>query len=134
MSVEKSETLNIRSEQDVVTVRQAVKAWAVQLGFSVVDQTKMVTAASELGRNTLVYGGGGQAKLEIVHEGIRKGLRVRFEDRGPGIADIEKAMQDGYTTGKGMGLGLSGAKRLVNNFDIASQVGEGTTVTITRWK
>jgi serine/threonine-protein kinase RsbT len=134
MSVEKSETLNIRSEQDVVTVRQAVKAWAVQLGFSVVDQTKMVTAASELGRNTLVYGRGGQAKLEIVQEGIRKGLRVRFEDHGPGIADIEKAMQDGYTTGKGMGLGLSGAKRLVNNFDITSQVGEGTTVTITRWK
>jgi serine/threonine-protein kinase RsbT len=134
MPVEKSETLNIGSEQDVVTVRQTVKAWAAQLSFSIVDQTKIVTAASELGRNTFIYGGGGNAKLEILGEGIRKGLRVTFEDHGPGIPDIDKAMQDGYTTGKGMGLGLSGAKRLVNDFKIATQVGEGTTITITRWK
>lgn len=134
MAVEKTETLEIRSEQDIVIVRQAVKAWAVQLKFSLVDQTKIVTAASELGRNTFIYGGGGIAKLEILSEGIRKGLRVTFEDHGPGIPDIDKAMQDGYTTGKGMGLGLSGAKRLVNDFKISSRVDEGTTITITRWK
>ncbi len=134
MPVQKTETLPIRSEQDVVTVRQAVKAWATQLTFSLVDQTKIVTAASELGRNTLIYGGGGSATLEMLTEGIRKGLRVIFEDHGPGIPDIDLAMQDGYTSGKGMGLGLSGAKRLVNEFKIASRVGEGTTITITRWK
>ena len=134
MPVEKSETLPIRSEQDVVSVRQAVKAWAAQLNFSLVDQTKIVTAASELGRNTFIYGGGGSAKLEILSEGIRRGLRITFEDRGPGIPDIDKALQDGYTTGKGMGLGLSGSKRLVNDFKIVSAVGEGTTVIITRWK
>lgn len=134
MAVEKTETLNIRSEQDVVSVRQAVKSWAAQLKFSLVDQTKIVTAASELGRNTFIYGGGGTARLEILGEGIRKGLRITFENHGPGIPDLEKAMQDGYTTGKGMGLGLSGAKRLVNDFNIVSRVGSGTTVTITRWK
>lgn len=134
MSVQKTETLPIRSEQDIVTVRQTVKAWAMQLTFSLVDQTKIVTAASELGRNTLIYGGGGSAKLEMLTEGIRRGLRVTFEDQGPGIPDIDLAMQDGYTSGKGMGLGLSGAKRLVNEFKIHSRVGEGTTITITRWK
>jgi serine/threonine-protein kinase RsbT len=134
MPVEKSETLDIRSEQDVVSVRQVVKAWAAKLSFSIVDQTKIVTAASELGRNTLIYGGGGNARLEALSEGVRKGLRITFTDYGPGIPDIDQAMQDGYTTGKGMGLGLSGAKRLVNDFKIASVVGEGTTVTITRWK
>lgn len=134
MPVQKTETLPIRSEQDVVLVRQAVKAWAAQLRFSLVDQTKIVTAASELGRNTLIYGGGGNAKLELLVEGIRQGLRVTFEDRGPGIPDIDQAMQDGFTSGKGMGLGLSGAKRLVNEFKIASRVAEGTTITITRWK
>src|SRR5579862_1047180 len=121
MAVEKTKTLDIRSEQDVVSVRQAVKAWAAQLSFSVVDQTKIVTAASELGRNTFIYGGGGNAKLEILSEGMRKGLRITFEDHGPGIPDVEQAMQDGFTTGKGLGLGLSGAKRLVNDFKIASQ-------------
>lgn len=134
MPVERTETLGIHSEQDVVSVRQTVKAWAAQLRFSIVDQTKIVTAASELGRNTFIYGGGGTAKLEILSEGIRTGLRVTFEDHGPGIPDIEKAMQDGYTTGKGMGLGMSGSKRLVNDFKIVSKVGEGTTITITRWK
>ena len=134
MSVQKTETLPIRSEQDVVSVRQAVKAWALQLTFSLVDQTKIVTAASELGRNTLMYGGGGSAKLEMLNEGLRRGLRVTFADRGPGIPDLDLAMQDGYTSGKGMGLGLSGSKRLVNEFKIDSRVGEGTTITITRWK
>ena len=134
MPIEKIERLDIRTEQDVVTVRQTVKAWAAQLSFSTVDQTKIVTAASELGRNTFIYGGGGSATLEILSEGSRKGLRITFEDRGPGIPDIDQAMQDGYTTGKGMGLGMSGAKRLVNDFKIASRVGEGTTVTITSWK
>src|SRR3978361_628952 len=114
MSVEKTETLPIRSEQDVVSVRQAVKAWAAQLSFSLVDQTKIVTAASELGRNTFIYGGGGSAKLEVMIEGVRRGLRVTFEDQGPGIPDIDQALQDGYTSGKGMGLGLSGSKRLLN--------------------
>jgi serine/threonine-protein kinase RsbT len=99
-----------------------------------VDQTKIVTAASELGRNTFIYGGGGTAKLEILSEGMRKGLRVTFEDHGPGIPDLDLAMQDGYTTGKGMGLGLSGAKRLVNEFKINSEVGVGTKVIIVRWK
>ena len=134
MSVLKTETLPIRSEQDVVSVRQAVKAWAIQLTFSLVDQTKIVTAASELGRNTLIYGGGGSAKLEILNEGLRRGLRVTFSDQGPGIPDLDLAMQDGYTSGNGMGLGLSGSKRLVNEFKIDSRVGEGTTITITRWK
>ncbi len=134
MPVQKTETLPIRSEQDVVSVRQTVKAWAAQLKLSLVDQTKIVTAASELGRNTLIYGGGGSAKLEILVEGMRQGLRVTFEDQGPGIPDIDLAMQDGYTSGKGMGLGLSGSKRLVNEFKIFSRVGEGTTITITRWK
>lgn len=134
MPVEKTETLGIHSEQDVVSVRQMVKTWAIQLSFSIVDQTKIVTAASELGRNTLIYGGGGTARLEIVSEGIRKGLRITFEDHGPGIPDIDRAMQDGFTSGKGMGLGLSGAKRLVNEFKLTSRLGEGTTVIITRWK
>jgi serine/threonine-protein kinase RsbT len=134
MPVLKSETLPICSEQDVVSVRQAVKAWAVQLTFSLVDQTKIVTAASELGRNTFLYGGGGTARLEVLQEGPRRGLRVTFEDHGPGIPDIDQALQDGYTSGTGLGLGLSGSKRLVNEFKITSYVGEGTTVTIVRWK
>lgn len=134
MSVEKSETLAIHSEQDVISVRQAVKAWAIQLSFSLVDQTKIVTAASELGRNAFKFGGGGSVKLEILSEGRRKGLRITFQDHGQGIPDIEQAMQDGFTTGNGMGLGLSGVKRLVNDFKIVSRVNEGTTITITRWK
>lgn len=124
----------IRGSGDVVQVRQAVRTWAIQAGFSLVDQTKIVTAASELARNTLDYGGGGTVRLQLVENGLRRGLRLTFEDQGPGIADIERAMTDGFTTGGGMGMGLPGSKRLVNEFEIASRPGEGTRVTITRWK
>ena len=124
----------IRSDGDVVLIRQKVRAWAVELGFGLIDQTKIVTAASELGRNALVHGGGGTVQLELLNEGTRKGLRLTFEDRGPGIPDIELAMREGYSTGTGLGLGLGGAKRLCGEFDLHSKVGEGTRVTITRWK
>jgi serine/threonine-protein kinase RsbT len=134
MVVTNDDVMEIRASDHVVLVRQAVRKWAIELGFSLVDQTKMITAASELARNTLDYGGGGTVRLESLQEGIRKGLRLTFEDRGPGIPDIEKALTDGYTTGKGMGMGLSGSKRLVNEFEIDTRVGEGTRVTITRWK
>ncbi len=134
MIVTKDETVEIRVSNHVVLVRQAVRKWATELGFGLVDQTKMITAASELARNTLDYGGGGSVRLEALADGFRKGLRLTFEDQGPGIPDIEKALTDGYTTGKGMGMGLSGSKRLVNEFEIESRVGEGTKVTITRWK
>ena len=134
MPVRKSETMGLRAEGDVVLVRQAVRRWAAELGFSLVDQTKVVTATSELARNVLVHGGGGEARLEMLDEGRRKGLRLTFEDRGPGIPDIELALRDGYTTGGGLGLGLSGSRRLVNEFEIVSRVGEGTRVTITKWK
>ena len=134
MTILKSETLPLRSDQDVVKVRQVVRAWAVELKFSLVDQTKFVTAASELARNTVDYGGGGEARLESLQERGRAGLRLIFSDQGPGIPDLELALKDGYTSGNGMGLGLSGAKRLSNEFDIYSKVGEGTRVTITRWK
>jgi serine/threonine-protein kinase RsbT len=126
--------MGIRSESDVVRVRQAVRQWAAELSFSLVDQTKIVTAASELARNTLIYGGGGSVLLEALSEGVRRGLRLTFEDQGPGIPDIALALRDGYTTGNGMGLGLSGSKRLVNEFEIVSRVGEGTRVTVTKWK
>ena len=134
MNVSKNETVQIRSSEDVVLVRQAVRKWSVEQGFSLVEQTKMITAASELARNTLVYGGGGAVRLESLEDGIRKGLRLTFEDQGPGIPDIDLALTDGYTTGKGLGMGLSGSKRLVNEFAIDSRVGEGTRVVITRWK
>jgi serine/threonine-protein kinase RsbT len=126
--------MELRSAADVVAVRQLVRTWAVEAGFSLVDQTKMVTAASELARNTIDYGGGGVARLELLTEGARRGLRVVFEDHGPGIPDVEKALTDHYTTGNGLGLGLGGARRLVNEFDISSRPGEGTRVVITRWK
>jgi serine/threonine-protein kinase RsbT len=115
-------------------IRQQVRACAMEVGLSLVDQTKIITAASELARNTLDYGGGGTAIIEIVANDVRRGLRLTFEDKGPGIADIELAMKDGYTTGSGLGLGLSGAKRLSNEFSIDSRVGEGTRITIARWK
>lgn len=134
MTVVRDETLQVRSPNDIVVVRQTVRAWAVAQGLSLVDQTKIVTAASELARNTLEYGGGGTARLEALQEGIRRGLRLTFEDRGPGIADVGLALTDGYTTGNGMGLGLSGSRRLVNEFDLWSMPGEGTRVTVTRWK
>lgn len=126
--------MSIQSSADVVLVRQSVRQWAVELRFSLVDQTKIVTAASELARNTLDYGGGGTVKLEALQEGIRRGLRLTFEDKGPGIPDLDLALKDGFTTGNGLGLGLSGTKRLVNEFQIVSQVGQGTCVTITKWK
>jgi serine/threonine-protein kinase RsbT len=134
MPVTRSESLELRSSADVVSVRQFVRTWAIDAGFSLVDQTKMVTAASELARNTIDYGGGGTAILELIAEGTRRGLRVVFEDKGPGIPDIQQAMTDHFTTGNGLGLGLGGAKRLVNEFHISSRVGEGTRVVITRWK
>jgi serine/threonine-protein kinase RsbT len=118
----------------VVSVRQRVRFWALQEGFSLVDQTKLVTAASELARNTVAYGGGGTVLIEALNNGGRRGLKITFEDRGRGIADVELAMKDGYTTGSGLGLGLGGARRLSNEFDIASRPGEGTRVTIVRWK
>ena len=124
----------ILSSEDVVLVRQLVRARAVENGFSLVDQTKLVTAASELARNALEHGGGGKMQLEVLNSGIRRGVRVTFADQGPGIANIEQALRDGFTTGNGLGLGLGGAKRLSNEFDIVSRPGEGTTVTITRWR
>ena len=130
----KSETLGLASNSDVVTARQAARSWSVEAGFSLVDQTKMVTAASELARNTIDYGGGGSMRLELLEDGRRRGLRLIFEDQGPGIPDIERALGDGFTTGNGLGLGLGGARRLVNEFDIASRPGEGTRIVITRWK
>jgi serine/threonine-protein kinase RsbT len=134
MATAKPENLPIAAESDVVLVRQAVRSAASGLGFSLVDQTKIVTAASELARNTLQHGGGGTCSIEPVENGFRRGLRLIFEDKGPGIADIKLALTDGYTSGNGMGLGLSGSKRLVNEFDIKSAVGEGTRVTIVKWK
>jgi len=134
MPTVRAEMVDLRSSSDVVSVRQIVRTWSIEAGFSLVDQTKIVTAASELARNTVDYGGGGTVRLELMNEGIRRGLRVTFEDQGPGIPNIETAMQDHYTTGKGLGLGLGGAKRLVNEFEITSRVGEGTRVVITRWK
>jgi serine/threonine-protein kinase RsbT len=134
MSVTKSDEMPVRSEQHIVLVRQAVRKITQELGFSLVDQTKMVTAASELARNTLVYGGGGSLLWEVVAEGARKGLRLTFVDAGPGIADLSLAMKDGWTSGSGLGMGLSGAKRLVNEFDIKTEPGKGTRVMIGRWK
>nr|WP_042672116.1 anti-sigma regulatory factor [Methylobacterium sp. B34] len=134
MTVTKTETLPVRSGDDVVRVRQRVRALAVEIGLGLVDQTKIITAASELARNTLDYGGGGDVLLETVQAGMRKGLRLTFEDQGPGITDIEQAMTDCFTTGRGMGLGLGGAKRLSNEFHIESTPGSGTRVTIARWK
>jgi len=134
MPVVKAETLPILVQNDMVIVRQSVRAWASQVGMSIVDQTKIVTAASELARNTLVYGGGGSVNMELIQDGSRQGLRLTFTDQGPGIPDISKALSDGFTTGSGMGLGLGGSKRLVNEFEIDSAVGEGTRVTVTRWK
>ncbi len=134
MVVSKTDTLEVRSSTDIVLIRQAVRKWTAELGFSLVDQTKMITAASELARNTLDYGGGGVVNLESLQEGTKRGLRLTFEDHGPGIADVEQALTDGFTSGKGMGLGLGGSRRLVNEFEISTRVGEGTRVTITRWK
>jgi serine/threonine-protein kinase RsbT len=134
MPAESHETLDIRSSADVVSVRQAARALADRVGFSLVDQTKLVTAASELARNTIDYGGGGSVRLELVENGVRRGVRLTFEDQGPGIADLNLALKDGYTSGHGLGLGLGGARRLVNDFTIESTPGVGTRIMIARWK
>ena len=131
----RTETLPLRTEEDVLRVRQAVRTWMVeQRTFSLVEQTKMVTATSELGRNVVVHGGGGSARLELLANGVRTGIRVTFQDQGPGIADIGRAMVDGFTTGDGLGLGLGGSRRLVDEFEIGSEPGKGTRVAITKWK
>jgi len=134
MNILRSETLVLRNSEDIVDARQAVRAWMVAMKFSLVDQTKMVTAASELARNTVEYGGGGSMRMEEIENGAIRGLRLVFEDRGPGIPDLELALKDGYTTGSGLGLGLSGSKRLVNEFEIWSAPGEGTRVTVVKWR
>ncbi len=134
MNVEKHDSLPIASDDDIVRVRQRVRDWAVQIGFSLVDQTKLVTAASELARNTLVYGHGGTLLMETVLNDSRRGLRLTFEDHGPGIPDVDLALKDGFTTGTGLGLGLSGARRLSHEFQLTSKPGEGTRVVIGRWK
>jgi serine/threonine-protein kinase RsbT len=134
MPATRTDRLEIRSSDDVVKVRQQARTMAVAAGLSLVDQTKIITAASELARNTLDYGGGGEVSMEVLEESSRRGLRMVFEDRGPGIPDIEQAMRDGFTSGSGLGLGLGGAKRLSNEFKIESVVGSGTKITIGRWK
>ncbi len=134
MTVEKTSELPLRGQDDVVAARQFVRSCAVELGLSLVDQTKIVTAASELARNAVIHGGGGLIRVEVLQETGKRGLRLTFEDKGPGIADIEKAMSDGYTTGNGLGLGLGGAKRLSNEFSIESRPGAGTRISIVRWK
>jgi serine/threonine-protein kinase RsbT len=133
MRLVRQETLPIRSSADIVVVRQKVRAWTAELRFSLVDQTKLVTAASELARNTLEHGKGGEVRVELLDDLPRRGVRLVFEDRGPGIADVELAMKEGYTTGGGLGLGLGGAKRLVNEFEIESTPGHGTRVVAVRW-
>lgn len=133
MSIVLEETIPVASEADMVVVRRRVREVATQAGLSLVDQTKLVTAASELARNTVIYGGGGTLQLQSLN-GPRTGVRLIFADNGPGIPDLELALRDGYTTGKGLGLGLGGSKRLVNEFEIESKLGEGTRVAVTRWK
>jgi serine/threonine-protein kinase RsbT len=134
MAVVRSEELAIRGEDDVVRIRQVSREWSLELGFSLVDQTKIVTAASELARNTKVYGGGGTLLMESLDEAGRRGLRLTFSDQGPGIPDVAQALKDGYTTGNGLGLGLGGARRLMNEFNLSSAPGEGTTVVVVKWK
>jgi serine/threonine-protein kinase RsbT len=133
MTPQRSETLLVREASDILLVRQLVREWATELGFSVLDLTKIVTAASELGRNTLIHGGGGAMRLETVVKNDRRGLRLTFEDKGPGIPDLDQAMTNGFTTSGGLGLGLGGSKRLVDEFEVVSRVGEGTRVIATRW-
>ena len=134
MPLKKSEDLPIRTPDDIVRVRQLVRSWAVGAGFRLVEQTKIVTAASEIARNTVDYGGGGSVRLELLEENGRQGLRLVFTDEGPGIPDLDLAMTDGWTTGNGLGLGLSGTKRLAHQFDLWSEVGKGTRVTATWWR
>lgn len=136
LSTNDAETLVVplRSDEDVVRLRQVVREALISIGFSLIDQTKMVTAASELARNTLRYGGGGESHIAKVTNGAKRGLSLAFIDSGPGIPNVELALKDGYTTGGGLGLGLSGAKRLSDEFDLQTAPGQGTTVRITKWK
>ena len=134
VTIEKTEIVPVRTAEDIVRVRRDVRAAAVTAGFSLVNQTKLVTAASEIARNTVDYGGGGELRIETLREGTRIGIKLVFSDQGPGIADLKLALTDGYTTGSGLGLGLSGAKRLSSEFDIQSEPGKGTIVTVVRWK
>jgi serine/threonine-protein kinase RsbT len=134
MQVLRSEFIDLAGESDIVLSRQKVRSWATEAGFRLVDQTKIVTAASELARNAVQYAGGGTLLVEVLEDGPRRGLRLTFADEGPGIANIERAMEEGYTTGKGLGLGLSGSRRLMNDFEIRSELGRGTTVVTTRWR
>jgi serine/threonine-protein kinase RsbT len=129
-----TERLPLKDDQDVVRARQRVRVLVAELKFSLVDQTKMVTAASELARNTVIHGKGGAMVADIVDDGARKGLRLEFVDKGPGIVDLDEALRDGFTSGGGLGMGLPGSRRLVNDFSIRSVPGEGTSVSITRWK
>jgi serine/threonine-protein kinase RsbT len=133
MEVLKSESLPVRTSEDVVHVRTSVRKLAAELRFGIVDQTKIVTAASEIARNTVDYGRGGDMRMDAVHNGLKSGLRLTFIDQGPGIRDIEQALTDGFTSGNGMGLGLGGTRRLMDEFHIISRSNEGTTVTITKW-
>ena len=134
MTILKSDVVPIRSEQDIVLARQRVRKTAMEIGFGIVDQTKIVTAASELARNAVIYGLGGEMRWEMLEDGSRRGLRLHFVDQGPGIEDLSRAMTDGWTSGSGLGLGLTGSRRLVNEFEIETAPGRGTRVTITRWK
>jgi serine/threonine-protein kinase RsbT len=134
MAVVREETFALTSGEDIVRARQAVREWAIVAGFRLVEQTKLVTAASEIARNALTHGGGGRLRLAALNDDARRGLRLVFEDEGPGIADLSLALKDGYTTGSGLGLGLGGARRLVQEFAIESTVGSGTKVTLTQWK
>lgn len=134
MIVEQDETMPLSSADDVVRVRRQVRDVAIAAGFSLVDQTKIITAASEIARNTITYGGGGTLRIEVLRDGGRRGIRLTFSDQGPGIADLKLALTDGYSTGNGLGLGLSGAKRLSNEFDIKSTPGHGTIITLARWR
>ena len=134
MLTARTEQVAVRVQHDIVNVRQVVRSWSLSIGLGLVDLTKLVTAASELARNTVEYGGGGTLQIEELRDGLRHGLRLVFEDEGPGIPDIDRAMTDGYSTGTGMGLGLGGTKRLVDEFDISSTPGVGTRVAITKWK
>jgi len=134
VTVEKQSELPLRAQEDVVAARQFVRSWAVELGLNLVDQTKIITAASELARNAVIHGGGGLIRIEILLDTGKRGMRLTFEDQGPGIVDIERAMSDGYTTGNGLGLGLGGAKRLSHEFSIESKPGAGTRISIIRWK
>lgn len=133
MDVLKSESLPVRTSEDVVLVRTSVRKMAAELKFGIVDQTKIVTAASEIARNTLDYGRGGDLRMEALNNGLKRGLRLIFADRGPGISDIDQALRDGFTSGNGMGLGLGGTRRLMDEFEIVSRLNEGTIVTITKW-